>query len=410
MRLLEHEAKGILRARGFEIPRGVLVRQAAEIEQALSSIAFPAMVKAQVPTGGRGKAGAVARVENDHAARGAIAQLLGGRVRGYRVEGALLEAAISIRREFFLAVTYDTVERQAVMLASAVGGMDVEALARESPEGPVRRPLDVRRSLHEYEARDLAVQLGLTGKELLGFAGVVRQTAEAFLALDCTLLEINPLALTDGGRFVVADAHLEIDEDALFRQDRLEKIYGIPRREASGRAPTEFERRAAAVDGIDHRGVAGRVIEFDGDLGLLIGGGGASLTAFDAIRRHGGRPANYCEIGGNPSVRKVAELTKLILNHPGVERVAVIMNVVSNTRVDLVARGVIKGAVEAGKDPAKAIATFRVPGSWEDEGAKILRKYGVAFCDRTVSIDEAARRAVAPPHLASPPGAGERKG
>jgi len=395
MRLLEHEAKGILRARGFAIPRGVLVRQAAEIDQALSSIAFPAMIKAQVPTGGRGKAGAVARVENDHAAREAIAQLLGARVRGYPVEGILVETVIPIRRELFLGVTYDTLEKQAILLASASGGVDVEVPTQRSPGGIVRHPVDVRQGLREFEAREVAVQLGLQGRELQGFAEVARRVAGTFLALDCTLLEVNPLALTDEGRFVVADARVEIDEDALYRQEHLEKVYGIPRRGTSGRTPTEFERRAAAVDAVDHRGVAGRVIEFDGDLGLLIGGGGASLTAFDAIRRHGGRPANYCEIGGNPSVRKVAELTKLILTHPGVERVAVIMNVVSNTRVDLVARGVIKGAVEAGKDPAKAIATFRVPGSWEDEGSKILRKYGVAFCDRTVSIDEVARRAVA---------------
>jgi succinyl-CoA synthetase beta subunit/citryl-CoA synthetase large subunit len=394
MRLLEHEAKSILRARGLEVPRGVLVRQPAEIEQAVPSIPFPAMVKAQVPAGGRGRAGVVIRVEEAQAARDAVPRLFGARVGGHSVEAVLLEAVIPIRRELFLGVTYDTVEKQAVLLASPAGGMDVESLTRQSPQVLLRLPVDVRRGLHGFEAREVALQMGLAGRELLGFAEVAQQAVEAFLALDCTLLEINPLALTDGGRFVVADARLEIDEDALYRQDRLEKVYGIPRREASGRAPTEFERHAAAVDAVDHRGVAGRVIEFDGDLGLLIGGGGASLTAFDAIRRHGGRPANYCEIGGNPSVRKVAELTKLILTRPGVERVAVIMNVVSNTRVDLVARGVIMGVVEAGKDPTKAIATFRVPGSWEEEGFKILRKYGVAFCDRTVSIDEAARRAV----------------
>jgi succinyl-CoA synthetase beta subunit len=224
---------------------------------------------------------------------------------------------------------------------------------------------------------------------------MARQAVGAFLALDCTLLEINPLALTDAGAFVLVDAHVEIDEDALYRQRHLETTHGIPRREASGRIPTEFERLAAAVDALDHRGVAGRVIEFPGDLGLLIGGGGASLTAFDAIKRHGGRPANYCEIGGNPSVRKISELTKLILSRPGVKRVAVISNVVSNTRVDLFARGVIKGILEIGMDPAQTIAVFRVPGSWEEEGFTILRRYNVPHCDRTVSIDEAARRAVA---------------
>ena len=135
--------------------------------------------------------------------------------------------------------------------------------------------------------------------------------------------------------------------------------------------------------------------EFDGTLGLIIGAGGGSLTLFDAVRKHGGDPANYCEIGGNPSVGKVAALTRLILAKPGVRKVAVMMNVVSNTRVDMVARGVIKGVVESGFDPADRIAIFRIPGSWEQEGEKLLRKYGVEFCDRKVSMYEAAGRAVA---------------
>jgi succinyl-CoA synthetase beta subunit/citryl-CoA synthetase large subunit len=353
------------------------------------------MVKAQVPIGGRGKAGAVVEVKDATAATATVERLFRGSVRGYAVEAVLLETRLTIRREFFLAVTYDTVAKQAILLASAVGGMDVEAQSRTAPGGVVRRPLDVRRGLHHFEAREVAVGLGVTGRELLDLTTVVRRAVEAFRALDCTLLEINPLALTEAGAFIVADAHLDIDEDALYRQQDLEKVYHIPRREASGRTPTEFERQAAAIDALDHRGVAGRVIEFPGDLGLLIGGGGASLTAFDAIRRYGGRPANYCEIGGNPSVRKVSELTKLILSRPGVDRVAVISNVVSNTRVDLFARGVIKGILDVGKDPKTALAVFRVPGSWEEEGFALLRRYGIPYCDRTVSIDEAARRAVA---------------
>ena len=127
---------------------------------------------------------------------------------------------------------------------------------------------------------------------------------------------------------------------------------------------------------------------FDGNLGLLIGGGGASLTIFDAVLDAGLRPANYCEIGGNPSVWKIQELTKLILNQPQVERLAVIMNVVSNTRVDLVARGVIKGILQMGKQPSKVIAGFRIPGSWEDEGKAILSHYGVPYFGRETSIDQ----------------------
>jgi succinyl-CoA synthetase beta subunit/citryl-CoA synthetase large subunit len=152
--------------------------------------------------------------------------------------------------------------------------------------------------------------------------------------------------------------------------------------------------RGAQVDNVDHRGVAGRIVEFDGNLGLVIGAGGGSLTIFDAVQKHGGRPANYCEIGGNPSVRKAAELTKVILSKPGIDKIAVMMSIVSNTRVDIVARGVIKGVVESGFDPAEKIALFRIPGAWEGEGFKLLEKYGVYYCDRTVSLSEAARQAV----------------
>jgi len=134
--------------------------------------------------------------------------------------------------------------------------------------------------------------------------------------------------------------------------------------------------------------VAGRLVAFDGNLGLLIGGGGASLTVMDAVLDAGLHPANYCEIGGNPSVWKIKELTKLILSQPQVERLAVVMNVVSNTRVDLVARGVIKGVLELGRDPAEVICAFRIPGSWEDEGQAILAHYGVRFFGRESSIDE----------------------
>ncbi len=128
----------------------------------------------------------------------------------------------------------------------------------------------------------------------------------------------------------------------------------------------------------------------------MIGAGGGSLTLFDAVRAAGGKPANYCEIGGNPSVAKAAALTKLVLSKPGVEKIAVMMNVVSNTRADIMARGVVKGCIEAGRDPASTRSPSSAsPGSWEDEGFKILRKYGVDFVDRSVSMHEAAARAVA---------------
>ena len=196
-----------------------------------------------------------------------------------------------------------------------------------------------------------------------------------FLAYDLTLAEINPLAKLDDGRFIVLDGHIDIEAEARGEHKTLLADLGIGDDETrQARPPTDFELAGARVNAADHRGVAGNVVEFDGNLGLVIGAGGGSLTLFDAVRKHGGKPANYCEIGGNPSMSKAKELTKLILSKPGVEKIAVMMNVVSNTRVDIVARGVIKGCLEAGKDPAETIAIFRIPGAWEEEGFKILEE------------------------------------
>ena len=160
------------------------------------------------------------------------------------------------------------------------------------------------------------------------------------------------------------------------------------------RPATPLEQEAQRIDALDHRGVAGRVVEFDGDLALLIGGGGASLTVFDAVREYGGRPANYCEVGGNPTEEKVAALTTLLLSKPGVRKLAVIMNVVNNTRADVMARGVITGVVAAGREPSSTICVFRIPGSWESEAAAALAAVGVRPLGREVSLGQAARLAV----------------
>jgi succinyl-CoA synthetase beta subunit/citryl-CoA synthetase large subunit len=272
--------------------------------------------------------------------------------------------------------------------------VDIEELAACQPEKVTREYFSARARLPQYRAREIISDAGISGKMLIGLGSVLSSLADIFIDSDATLAEINPIALTDEGKLVVLDCHLEIDDDALFRHEEVAKKQQEKDRYVGGRSSTDFERKAAEIDNLDHRGVAGRMIEFDGTLGLIIGGGGASLTAFDAVQQHGGNPANYCEIGGNPSVLKVKELTKHIFSKPNVEKIAVIMNVVSNTRVDMVARGIVKGILESGKLPSEAVAVFRVPGAWEEEGFKILSKYGVSYCDRTISIDEAAKMAV----------------
>jgi succinyl-CoA synthetase beta subunit/citryl-CoA synthetase large subunit len=390
MRLFEFEAKALLKDYGIPVPAGRVVRSVEEV-----LVNRPSVLKAQILAGGRKKAGGVAFVTNQEEARAEGSRIIGMDLRGYNVEQILIEDQISIEKEYFLAVTHDTAAKAAMAIFSPEGGIDIEELARTHPDRVVMERFSLRRGFYDFQARNICLAGGLTGKGLLTISGILQRMVQLFIDCDATIVEINPLVLNAKGELFACDAHIDIEDEALYRQKKLEERFGVLKRESGPRPQTEFEKRAQEIDGLDHRGVAGRMIEFEGDLGLIIGGGGASLTTFDAVRKNGGHPANYCEIGGNPSVLKVKELTKHLFSKPGVKKIAVIMNVVSNTRVDLVARGVIKGILEAGKEPREAIAVFRIPGAWEEEGFRILRRYGVDYCDRSVSIDEAARRAVA---------------
>jgi len=389
VRLLEYESKDILKKYQIVTPSGSVVGSVNKLD-----VKSPVMLKAQVPIGGRGKAGAILEASTTEQANKYFNQLLSMRIRGYKAKKILMEEKLDIEREYFMAITYDTVAKSSLAIFSAEGGVDIESLAEREPRKVRKEHFCSRARLPQYRAREIISETGVSGKLLLGLGNILSKLADVFLDYDATLAEINPLALTRKGQLMALDCHLEIDDDAVFRQPHLSKVVNKENRFEAQRRVTEFEQKAAEIDQLDHRGVAGRVIEFDGTMGLIIGGGGASLTAFDAVQSHGGQPANYCEIGGNPSVRKVTELTRLILSKPNFEKIAVIMNVVSNTRVDLVARGIVKGILEAGKNPATTVTAFRIPGAWEEEGFKILSKYGVPYLDRTASIDDAARMAV----------------
>ncbi len=394
MRFYEHESKSLLARQGIVVPAGRLAHSAPEAVAAAAAIGQPVALKAQVLSGGRMKGGAVRFAQTEDEAQEAAEAILGLEVSGQRAASLLVEARIATAREYYLGVTYDALAKRPLAIVSDRGGIDIEDVAAGEPEHVVRRSFSALLPLSPFSFREAVAALGITGGESASVADVLHRLAQLFLAHDLTLAEINPLAALADGSLVALDCHLEMEDEAASRQRALLDELRVDPGARHARQPTAFERRAAEIDQMDHRGVAGRVIEFAGNLGLIIGGGGASLAAFDAVRRHGGRPANYCEIGGNPSVRKVAELTRHILGKPGVERLAVIMNVVNNTRVDLVARGVIKGCLEAGRAPAQAVAVFRIPGAWEEEGFRLLRHYGIEPLGRDVSIDEAVRRAV----------------
>jgi len=396
MRFYEYEAKALFARHGAPLLKGRVAKTAAEARDAAAEIAGPVVLKSQVLTGGRMKAGGVKFAETPAEAETAARAILALEIKGQKPRGVLVEQRAPVAKEYFAAVTWDGRRKLPVVVFSDMGGIDIEEVAEKHPEHVSRTHLSTLLPFSPHRAKEAIAAVGVSGDDLGRLTPIVATLIEVFLRYDLTLAEINPLGKLADGRFLVLDGHVDLEGDARDKHAKLLAELGIGKEETrEARPPTPFEIRGAEVDASDHRGVAGNVREFDGDLGLIIGAGGGSLTLFDAIRRHGGRPANYCEIGGNPSVKKTCELTKLILSKPGVKKIAVMMNVVSNTRVDIVARGVIKGCVESGRKPAETIATFRIPGAWEDDGFKILRKYGVDYCDRTVSMFEAAGRAVA---------------
>ena len=396
MRFYEFEAKALFARHGIPLLKGRVATTASEAKQIAIDVGCPVVLKSQVLTGGRMKAGGVKFADTPAEAQVAAQAILQLEISGHKPRGVLVEEKAPVVKEYFAAVTWDGRRKCPVIIFSDMGGIDIEEVAEKHPEHVSRTHIANLLPFQPYQAKEAVSATGVTGEDLGKLASIVQMLVEVFQRYDLTLAEINPIGKTKDGRILVLDGHVDLEGDARDKHAKVIAELGIGKEETrEARPPTPFEIAGAAVDAADHRGVAGNVKEFDGDLGLVIGAGGGSLTLFDAIRKHGGRPANYCEIGGNPSVKKACGLTKLILSKPGVKKIAVMMNVVSNTRVDIVARGVIKGCFEAGRDPADTIAIFRIPGAWEDDGFKILRKYGVEYCDRTVSMYEAAGRAVA---------------
>ncbi|MCH8133677.1 MAG: acetate--CoA ligase family protein [Myxococcales bacterium] len=396
MRFYEHESKALFARHGLPLAKNGLAHSADEARRVALELSGPVVLKSQVLSGGRMKAGAVKFAETPDEAGPFFDTIMGIEVNGQKPTSVLVEAKSPIAQEYYVGVTWDGRRKLPVVIFSDMGGIDIEEVAEKHPDHVSKTHLSTILPISPRIAKEAIGATGVTGSDLNKLTPIVFALIEIFLMYDLTLAEINPLAKLEDGRFLVLDGHVDMEAEARDTHRKLLDEIGIrPEETRQARPPTEFEIKGAQVDASDPRGVAGNVVEFDGNLGLIIGAGGGSLTLFDAVRNQGGKPANYCEIGGNPSVKKACALTKLVLSKPGVEKIAVMMNVVSNTRVDIVARGVIKGVVESGLDPKETIAIFRIPGSWEAEGFKILEKYGVEYCDRSVSMFEAAGRAVA---------------
>lgn len=398
MRFYEFEARAIVKRAGIPVTDYGFATTAAEAREIAERIGGPTVVKSQVLTGGRMKAGGVQFADTPDEAAAHAETILELEIGGHMPKGVLVDPKAEVKQEYYAGVVWDGTAKKPLMLFSDMGGIDIEQVAEEHPDHVGKAHFSNLLPFSDFEAKQVIAAAGVTGSALNRLTPILTRLARVFCEHDMTLGEINPIAEREDGTFVALDAHMEMENEALPRQKAIIAELAIPAEEGTreGHEPSGFEAAVKEIDSADHRGVIqGKDTGFHGNLGLVIGAGGGSLTLTDAVRLQGGKAANYSEIGGNPSVAKACGLAKEVLQKDGVEKIAVMMSIVSNTRVDIVARGVIKACLELDRDPGETIAIFRIPGAWEEEGAKILEKYGIEYCDRTVSLWEAAGRAVA---------------
>jgi succinyl-CoA synthetase beta subunit len=370
MNFEEHAAKQLLAGHGIAVPRGGL---AATPDQAaaLAGRLGPVVVKAQVPAGKRGKAGGIKAAATPDEARAQARAIIGMEIAGHRVEKVLVEEQARIERELYCAVLNDSASRGPLVMFSAEGGMDIEEVAAAAPGSLRRRPVDIRRGLTRADAESLIRGLGLDAAEA-GVADTLVRLYAAYAASDAELLEINPLAVTRDARVVALDCKLVMDDCGVARQSDL----------ARGGTPeplTDLEARAKAA-GLKY-------IDLVGEVAVLANGAGLTMTTMDVIRHHGGRPANFLEIGGE-SYTQAKPALELLLSNPRIKSL-VINFCGAFARTDVMTQGVIE-AIQALK-PRLPIF-FSVHGTGDEEAIRLLKeRLGVTPLP---TMDDASKAAV----------------
>src|SRR5919204_1604668 len=290
MRFFEYEAREIVKRAGIPVTDYGFATTPQEAREIAARIGGPIVIKSQVLTGGRMKAGGVQFADGPDEAAEKAAHVLGLEINGHVPRGVLVDPKEQVAKEYYAGVVWDGTRKQPVMLFSDMGGIDIEDVAREHPDHVGRAHFSNLLPFSEYQAKEVIASVGITGSRLNRLVPILTRLARLFVERDMTLAEINPLGELADGSFVALDAHMEMENEARPRQRALLTDLGVGDEETrQAREATEFELAGEAVDAMDHRGVAGNVTEFDGDLGLVIGAGGGSLTLFDAVRAHGGK-------------------------------------------------------------------------------------------------------------------------
>jgi succinyl-CoA synthetase beta subunit len=384
MRVLEFQAKRLLQERGIPVPKGILVRSASD----LTELDYPAVLKAQVPVGGRGKAGGIRVVGDIAEASRSLRELLALSVRGHPVRVVLAEEQLAAAREFYVAVAIDRTRNAPLLLASTAGGVEIEEAAKQDPTRVARRGVDLCLGPTEHAVRSLALELGL-GAHATQFRAIVENVFTLFRDYDATLVEINPLALCERG-LVALDAKILLDDKASFRHPEL---FGALRDEQRQVAPgqlAEAERLAEAANLT--------YVALHGDIALISDGAGTGMLTLDLIQDAGGHAASFCELGALANAEGMQVALRVALADPQT-RVVLVSLIGGLTRMDDIAEG-IAAFLRAGQGVAPIVV--RMAGTKEEEGRAILHGLGIAaFDDLAATVREAVSLTKEGPCLSS---------
>ncbi|MGE0210106.1 MAG: malate--CoA ligase subunit beta [Parvibaculaceae bacterium] len=382
MDIHEYQAKELLSGYGVPVPRGGLAyspEQAAYRAREIGGHKW--LVKAQVHTGGRGKAGGIKLCSSEHAVEDAANELFGKRLvthqtgpAGKVVYRLYVEGAVTIKQELYLGFVLDRKSERVMVVASASGGMEIEEIAEKTPETIIRSVVEPAVGMQAFQAREIAFRLGLESGLVQQMVNTILGCYRAMDELDATMLEINPLAVTEDGQILCLDAKMTFDDNALFRLPHISEL-----RDKSQEDP----RETRAAD----RGLA--YVGLDGNIGCIVNGAGLAMATMDMIKAAGGEPANFLDIGGGATPERVAKAFRLVMSDENVQ--AILVNIFAGiNRCDWVAEGVVQ-ALE--KNPVGVPVIVRLAGTNVEEGRKILARSGLPII-RANTLAEAAQRAV----------------
>ncbi|MDP9379431.1 MAG: ADP-forming succinate--CoA ligase subunit beta [Chloroflexota bacterium] len=372
MNLHEYQARELLSQHGVPVPPGEVAASAEQAEAAAACIGGQVVVKAQVHSGGRGKAGGVKLAGGPAEAREAAEQILGTAIRGLPVHQVLVAPAADIRREIYVSFVLDRAEKTVSLIASAEGGVDIEEVAATSPESIVRAHADPLLGFQPWQAREVAFRLGLGGAHVRQFADIAMKLYEVFTENDASLVEVNPLAEVGSGELQALDAKVTLDDNGLFRHRHLAAL-----RDTSQEDPSEVR---AAQAGINY-------VKLDGEIGCMVNGAGLAMATMDMVKLYGGEPANFLDIGGGATAEQVTAALNIILSDPNVK--AVLINIFGGiARCDVVAHGIVEALEHVER---RVPMVVRLEGTNAEEGRRILEN---AHLHSAVSLSEVAELAV----------------